>query len=68
MITDEEFKKTMRSLVAMAHRKDRDPAEAVIKAVSFGMGYREEEIKSGIAVVFDAIHKNNKKDKDGDGK
>lgn len=38
---------------------DKDLKIIIGKAVSLGMKYQEEKIKSGIDIVFDELHKKN---------
>lgn len=61
MITDKQFSDVMNILYSESKKENADLKNILGKAVSFGMKYKEEQIKEGIDILFKAIHEENKK-------
>lgn len=55
-MTEKQLKLNMDMIFAKC-LKTHDIKTAIAEAVTLGMNYREQEIKSGINIVFDTIHR-----------
>ena len=54
-ITEQEFKNILNSIYNKCV-KTNNIKQAIAEAVEFGMQYREQQIRDGINIVFNALH------------